>query len=208
MKNKSKKPFSFTAGEKSFTVQLDQPCVVTGYTLGNLYSSFYNHISVKKGDTFRAAKDGGGIVLNGRFIVRKARKPKDMAWRISWVAKRLRIAVFKDRDRLYSRRLRRFTKKLGDWYWTACDLRSYHLGCAETADQAIKNLILQVQATNLGAEEEKVQGHRVIRWRCLLPKKDVDEMEAKAKKTGFILEDVRCPDLPERWKKGLQNTKH
>lgn len=200
MSNKSE-PFAFTASEKPFTVQLDRPCIVTGWVEGDMAASFYRPIPVKKGDEFHWLN--GGLILNGEFIQRRHRKPKKMVWKVSWVASRLRVAVFKDRDRVYSRRLKRFTKKFGRWYWTACDLRSYHIGCDEKLETAIKNLIWQCQATNLCAAEEEAKGHQVIRWRCLLPKNEREEMERKAKKNGFILDGVEVPPLPSHWQRGL-----
>lgn len=200
-----KKPFSFTASGKPFTVQLDTPCVVSGYTEGNKYASFYRPIPVKKGDTFKSVP--GGILLNGAFLKRSSRPLKEITWKVSWVAKRLRVAVFKERDRIWNRRAKKPTNKFGKPYWTACDLRSYHVGCADTVQEAVRNLIRQAQATNLLAEEEKVQGHRVIRWRRLLEPKEVREMEVKARKTGFILDGVEVPPFPKSWLKGLEKFK-
>jgi hypothetical protein len=205
---KDKKPFAFTAREELFTVQLDRPCVVTGYTEGNKFGSFYKPIPVKKGDTFKHVEGiPHGITLNGVFVPRRARPAKDMVWKVAWVAKKLRVAVFLERDRIYSRRKKKWTNKYGRPYWTACDLRSYNVGCDKDAVTAIKNLILQCQATNLCAEEEKAKGHGVIRWRCLLKPEEVKEMERKAHKTGFILDGVEVPPLPKKWQEGLKKLK-
>jgi len=119
----------------------------------------------------------------------------------------MRVAVFLDRDRAWSKRLKRFTKKLGRPYWSAIDLRSYHVGCGKEIPEAVKNLMMQVQATNLLAEEKKAQGYRVIRWRCLLHPKEVADYEARARATGFILDDVLTPPLPEKWQKDLEKLK-
>lgn len=197
-----KKPHGFTARNEPFKVQIKIPSAVTGYTEGEKYASYYRPIPVKEGDVFKVAP--GGIILNCTFVPRAARPLRKMTWKVSWVAKRLRMAVFQERDRLWSKKTGKFTKKLGKLYWTACDLRSYHVGCADSVDQAIKNLILQCQATNLGAEEERAKGNSVIRWRCLLPKNEVAEMEEKARKTGFILDGVEVPPLPAKWQKGLE----
>ena len=197
-----KKPYAFTATAKPFTVQIEMPSAISGYTVGNRHASFYKHIPLKKGDTFRLAKDG--VLLNGVLVERAARPPKEIVWKVSWVANRLRVAVFQDRDRIWSRRLKKFTKKFDKPYWTACDLRSYHIGCADTITEAVKNLIRQAQATNLCAEEEKAKGHSVIRWRCLLEPKEMKEMETKAKKTGFILDAVEVPPFPKAWEAGLK----
>lgn len=197
-----KKLHGFTARNEPFKIQIKTPSAVTGYTEGEKYASFYRPIPVKEGDVFKVAP--GGIILNGTFVPRAARPLRKMTWKVSWVAKRLRVAVFKERDRLWSRKLGKFTNKFGKPYWTACDLRSYHVGCDKDAVQAIKNLILQCQATNLGAEEERAKGNSVIRWRCLLPKNEAAEMERKAKKTGFILDGVEVPPLPQKWQDGLK----
>jgi hypothetical protein len=200
-----KKPHGFMATEKSFTVHLDKPCLVSGYTQGDKSASFYRPFPVKKGDVFKVAP--GGLTVNGVFHAVRARKLKVMQWKVSWVAKRLRVAVFKDQDRIWNRRTKKPTNRFGKPYWTACDIRSYHIGCAETAEQAIKNLIWQCQATNLCAQEEEAKGHTVIRWRCLLPKNEAREMEIKAKKTGFILDGVEVPPLPAHWQRGLDRLK-
>ena len=133
-----------------------------------------------------------------------ARPLKEITWKVSWVANRLRVAVFQDRDRIWNRKTKKPTKRFGKPYWTACDLRSYHIGCADTVVEAVKRLIEQCQVTNLGAEEEKAKGHGVTRWRCLLEPKEVKEMEAKAKKTGFILDGVKVPPFPKAWEAGLK----
>lgn len=198
----TKRPYGFTAAEKSFTVQLDMPCMISGYRKGDSYASFYRPIPVKKGDTFRAVD--GKVVVNGAVVDRVSRPLKKIIWKVSWVAKRLRIAVFQDRDPIWDKRTRKPTKKLGKPHWTACDLRSYHIGCGKTVTEAVNELILHCQADNLSAEEERVKGNSVIRWRCLLPPNEVKEMEAKAKKTGFVLDGVEVPPIPKKWQEGLK----
>lgn len=131
-------------------------------------------------------------------------KPEYKAVKIAWRAKRMRLCVFLERDRVWSRRLKRFTKKMGRWYWVACDVRSYHLGCGDTAQEAVQAFIRQIQGEELMVREEQIKGVRVIRWRCLLPPNEVKEMEDKAKKTGFILDGVECPPLPKAWEAGLR----
>jgi hypothetical protein len=197
-----KKPHSFSAGEKAFTVQLDYPCVLSGYSVGDKYACFRRPIPVKKGDTFQVVK--GKVVLNGKIVERAATPLKKRACKISWVANRLRVVVFQERDRHWSKKLKRFTKKLGDLYWVAYDVRSYHVGTGKTPVEAVNALILQCQATNIMADEEKVMGNQVIRWRCLLPPNEVKEAEAKARKTGFILDGVVLPPYPLKWQRGLE----
>lgn len=200
--SRTKKPYAFMATKKPFTVQLSQPCVVTGYVDGKGKSAgYYRHFPVKKGDTFKAVS--GGLMVNEVFHAVRARQLKVMTYKVSWVPKRLRVAVFLDRDRIWKRRPWRPTKKFGKPYWTACDLRGDHIGCDRDLAQAIKNLILQCHATNFCAAEEEANGHPVIRWRCLLPRKEVKEMEKKARKTGFILDGIEVPPLPAHWQRSL-----
>lgn len=197
-----KKPYGFGAGENAFTVQLDTPCVLSGYSVDDKYACFCRPIPLKKGDTFQVVK--GKVFLNGKIVERAATPLKKRAYKISWVANKLRVVVFQERDRLWSKKLGRFTKKMGDLYWVAYDVRSYHLGTGKTPVEAVNGLILQCQATNLMAEEQKAKGFQVIRWRCLLPPNEVKEAEAKARKTGFILDGVVLPPLPMKWQTGLQ----
>jgi hypothetical protein len=199
---KKKEPHSFSAREDKFTVQLDYPCVLSGYSVGDKYACFRRPIPVKKGDTFQVVK--GKVVLNGEIVQRAATPLKRRACKISWVANRLRVVVFQERDRLWSKKLGRFTKKMGDLYWVAYDVRSYHVGTGKTPVEAVKALILQCQATNIMADEEKAMGGKVIRWRCLLPPNEVKDAERKARKTGFILDGVVLPPYPQKWQLGLE----
>jgi len=205
-----KKPHTFGAGRKPFTLQLDYPCLMTGFeTHDGKWRGFYRPVPVKKGDQFWVGKDrwtgSEQVFLNGKVLRRAARPARLLPCKISWVAKRLRIAVFKERDRVYSRRLKRFTKKLRPPHWCAVDVRSYHVGCGDTCEKAIQAVLMQAQATNWIAEEARVlEKRRVIRWRCLLPPNEVKEMEAKARKTGFILEGVEPPAPPEEWVRKLE----
>jgi hypothetical protein len=200
-----KKPHQFSASDQPFKIEISAPCEVSGYRDGDRHALFYRPIPVRKGDTFRAAP--GGILLNGSFVKRSARPLKKMVWQVSWVAQRLRMAVFADRDRIWNRRTKKPTNRFGKPYWVACDLRSYHVGTGKTVPEAVKALILQCQVTNLGALEEEAQGNRVVRWRCLLPPGEVKEMERKAAKTGFILDGVQVPPIPKAWAAGLEKLK-
>lgn len=193
---------SFSASEKPFTIELDQPCTVHGYREGDKYASFYNPVPVKKGDVFKRVPHG--ILLNGKLVLRRARPLREMEPHVSWVAKRLRVAVFLERDQIYDQKNKKWTKRYGKPYWNAIDLRSYHIGCHEDLATAIKYLLQQCQATNLCAEEYRAKGKKVVRWRCLLKKEEIAEMEGKAKKTGFILDGVEVPPLPEKWVRGLE----
>ena len=199
---KKTKPYLFYADKKPFKVQLDIKCQINGYRVGDKSAPLYNSIPVKKGDVFRYVA-GKGIMVNEKIIPRKARPLKEVVTMVSWVSKRLRVAVFSDRDRIWNRKTKKYTKKLGKLYWVACDLRSYHVGCGKDVVEAVKALILQCQATNLIAEEEKAEGKKVIRWYCLLDSKELKEMERQAKKTGFILDGVEVPPLPKAWQRSL-----
>lgn len=196
------KPHTFCAREKPFTIELDKPCTINGIWDGDLRASFYNPIPVKKGDTFKMAS--GGVLLNGKFVPRRSRPLKKMTYQVSWVAKRLRVALFLEKDQIYDRKKKKFTKRYGKPYWCAMDLRSYHIGCHENLATAIKNLFMQCQATNLCAAEEKAKGFKVVRWRCLLKPEEIKECEEKARKTGFILEGVEMPPMPKKWLDGLK----
>lgn len=201
MKTK-KEPFSFSAREELFTVKLDRECVLSGFSVGDKYACFRRPIPVKMGDTFQVVN--GQVILNGKPVDRAATPLKRRTVKVSWVANKLRVVVFQERDRLWSKKLGRFTKKLGDLYWVAYDVRSYHIGTGKTPVEALNRLIMQCQATNLIAEEEKATGGKVIRWRCLLPKNEIQQAEAKARKTGFILDGVILPPMPKKWQEGLE----
>lgn len=121
------------------------------------------------------------------------------AVKIGRTAKYMKVVVFLDRDRVYSRRLKRFTKKLGKPYWTAGDLTSYHIGCAEDPVEAVRRLIQQVQHTRLMIDDHRAKGHKVICWRCNLDPKEAKDWERKAKATGFVLEHVQIPAYPKAW---------
>jgi len=188
------KPFEFVAQDKPFRVVPDfkRGAVVTGYTTGREHEYFFRFtrpVPVKRGDVFRAAP-GRGLVLNGTLIERTIRPPKGKTpILISWVAKKLRVAVFQERDPIWNPGGKNHGKP-GKPHWTACDVRSYHVGCADSPVEAIRNLLEQCSVTNLIAEEERAKGRRVVRWRCLLPKKEASEMEARARKNGLILDGV------------------
>lgn len=186
------------AREKPFTLPYDSTCWLSGWVRGEWITHLYHPIPLKKGDTFRLSKSGK-LLLNGSAVHRSARPPKRIVYQISWVAKRLRVAVFRDRDRIWSHRLKRYLRnKFSEPYWTACDLRSYHIGCADTIVDAVKGMIEMAQFNNRAAEEERSKGNPVRRWRCVLKPKEVREMEAMARKTGFILDGVEVPSFPRR----------
>lgn len=193
-----KKPYEFGAriGEKPFEIKIDlkQGHVVTGLSDKNdYYWRFTRPVPVKKGDIFSAAP-GKGLILNGKLVPRRFLPKRRYDIKMGWAPEKLRVAVFQERDQIYSRRLKKFTKKFDKPYWCAVDVRGYWIGTGDTVQVAVKRLLDQVQFTELmHKEEEEKKGRRVIRWHVERSKgvrKELDEMEKKAKKTGFVLEGV------------------
>lgn len=201
--------FSARAGEKPFKVQIDlkQGMVVTGIVKEDYYWRFTKPVPVKKGDEFEAAPGRGlvvrgsifnsapfrGLLVNGKTVERNFVSPKrKMGVRISWVAKRLRVVVY--RDRVW-RPGKPTHGKVTKTSWVAVDVRSYHVGQGSAPHEAIKSLLWTCAASNFMADEERGKGRQVIRWRCLLSKREASEMEAKAKKDGLILDGVEVPEF-------------
>jgi hypothetical protein len=191
------KPYSFGAkiGGKPFKVQITPKhgTVVTGLYDDDYYYSFRRHVSVKEGDVFEAAP-GKKLMLNGELVRRAIIKPKHKTpMKMGWAAEKLRIAVFWACDPQWSKKLKRFTKKMGDPYWCAMDTRSYWIGTGKTPQEAMSRLIESVKFTELMEKEDRKKGHRVIRWhveRTPGTRKELLDMEKKARKTGFILDGV------------------
>lgn len=177
------------AGDEPLKVGVDG--FVTGYRRGNRSFKLLRRVPIKVGDMISMCPTG--LHVNRKRVETKARPWTYKCVKIGWVAKRLRVVIFLDRDRIWNRRTRKPTKRFGKPYWTACDVRSYHVGCAATVQEALKNLLEQCAFTNMMAHEDRMKGKKVIRWRCLLDKKEFAEMEAKARKTGLILEGVEVP---------------
>jgi hypothetical protein len=198
MSKKKNKPFVFVATKKPFKVQIEPKygTVVTGYSEDrdgvSYYSRFTRPVVVKLGDTFHQDSKKG-FMLNGKPHPVNMKPAKKQHIMMGWAPKRLRVAVFLDRDRLWNRKTKKFTKKLGKPYWCAVDTRGYWLGTGDDVQTAVKRLLQQVQFTQLMDKEERQKGVKVIRWhveRGPDVRKDLKEFEEKAKKTGFILEGV------------------
>lgn len=197
MKNNTKKPFTFGAriGGKPFKVQIKPKfgTIVTGLYDDDYWYRFTRPIVVHEGDIFSAAP-GKGLILNGKLISRKIIKPKEKTTcKMAWAPEKMRIAVFWERDRLWSKRLKRFTKKMGDHYWVAMDTRGYWLGTGKTPQEAMSRLFSTVQFTEQMEEVDRKKGHRVIRWHCERTpgvREEMVDCEKKARKTGFILDGV------------------
>jgi hypothetical protein len=188
------KPYEFWATRKPFLVEIDlkQGMAVKGIWKDDYLFRFTKPVSVKKGDVIKEAKDG--LMLNGTFVPRRIIPPKGKTTpKVAWVAKQLRVAIFPERDRLYNHKNKKFLNKWGKPYWVACDVRSYQIGCADTLVEALRDLIESCVETNKLAEEEKAKYKKVIRWRCLLTKTEVKEMERKARRKGIILDGVEVP---------------
>lgn len=193
------KPHTFSATRKPFKVQIDfkNGAVVTGYSEERknriyYYSRFTTPIVVTKGDVFYMDPKKG-FILNGIPVHVNMTPAKKCPVKMAWASNRLRVAVFLERDRVWSKRAKKFTKKMGKPYWVAMDTRSYWLGCGEDVQTALVRLLQQLQFTQLMDKEERQKGVNVIRWHCER-QKDVratlKEAEEKAKKTGFILEGI------------------
>lgn len=200
------KPYAFAAQyNKSFKVEIDlkQGMCVDGIVKGKEFKYFFRFtrpVPVKKGDVFKAAKNG--IILNGKLVPRNIIPPKGKTIsKVGWVAKRLRVAIFPDRDRLYDHKAKKFLNKWGKPYWTACDLRSYQVGCGDTLIEALRDLIEHCVITNDLAEYEKKKHGAVIRDRhTLLAKDEIEEMEGQARRKGIILDGVEVPEKCD-WRK-------
>lgn len=196
MKN-DKKPYSFGAriGGKPFKVEISPKygTVVSGLFSGSYFYSFRQPVHVKEGDIFEAAP-GKGLILNGKLIPRSIITPKrKTTMKVGWAPKKLRLAVFWEQDHLWSKRLKRFTKKMDAPYWCAIDTRGYWIGTGKTPQEAMNRLIESLKATEMMEKEDLDKGHRVIRWhveRTPGTRKELLDMEKKARKTGFILDGV------------------
>jgi hypothetical protein len=193
-KDQKIKPYEFYARSKPFRIEIDlkQGMVVKGNSTGDYLFRFTVPVPVKEGDLIKAAKSG--LMLNGTLVPRRIIPPKGkITPRVAWVAKQLRVVIFPDRDRMYDHKKKKFLNKWGKPYWVACDVRSYQIGCADTLVEALHELIESCVATNRLAEEEREKYKKVIRWRCLLTKNEVEEMEGKARRKGIILDGVEVP---------------
>lgn len=182
--SKKKKPFQFGAriGGKPFKVQIDlkQGHIVNGLYDDDYFYRFTRPVPVVKGDVFSAAP-GKGLILNGKLILRNIVKPKDKtAIKIGWAPEKMRVAVFYEREGKAPP-------------WVAVDTRGYWIGVGSSPQEALKRLVEIVRFTDEAEQEEIQNGHRVIRWhveRTPGTKKELLNMEKKAKKTGFILDGV------------------
>jgi hypothetical protein len=187
-------PYVFYARNKPFKIEIDlnQGMTVKGIARDDYLFRFTVPVPVKKGDVIKAAKTG--LILNGALVPRRIIQPKEKVTpKVAWVSKRLRVAIFPERDRLYNHKKKKFLNKWGKPYWVACDVRSYQIGCADTLVEALRDLIESCVCTNKLAEEERAKYKKVIRWRCLLTAPEVEEMESKARRKGIILDGVEVP---------------
>jgi len=206
----NKKPFVFVAtiGAKPFKVQIDmkQGMVVTGLGDKNdYYHRFTKYVPVKKGDVFEAAP-GRGLILNGQLVECNLRPRKRYPIRIGWVPKRLRLAVFFERDRIWHPGHKDHGKlePAEKGSWMAADTRGYWVSGGKTPVEAVRNVLFTIKATDLMEREDRQKGRKVIRWhveRTKGTRKELLEMEKAARKTGFILEGVdwRASEPEPKW---------
>jgi hypothetical protein len=193
-----KKPHTFVSTTKPFKVEIDlkQGMLVTGYSENRdgvyYYSRFTRPVVVKKGDVFQQ-NPKKGFILNGKLHLVNMKPAKKQGCKMGWAPKRLRVAVFTERDPIWNRKTRKFTGKYGKPYWCAMDTRGYWLGTGVDVETAIRRLLQQVQFTQLMDKEERQKGVEVTRWHVERQKdvrETLREAEEKAKKTGFILEGI------------------
>lgn len=79
--------------------------------------------------------------------------------KIGRIAKRITIAVFQERDPIWSRRLKRPTKRLAPPHWEAIDVTSYHVGCGKGPVEAVRALIQQIEMTRFVIADHRARGH-------------------------------------------------
>jgi len=189
-----KKPYGYSARIKPFKLEIDfkQGAAVTGFwdIKNDTLSRYTKHVPVKKGDVFYHDPKRG-LVLNGKPVPVKVMPPRKIDSKIGWVPKRLRIAVFYEKDKLWNPGHKDHGRRCDGWL--AADTRGYWVSQGETALEAIRNLIDLVRITDQLEEEDRRKGLRVIRWHVERTKgtaKELREMERKARKTGMILEGV------------------
>ena len=192
MKKEEEKPFPFAATDKPFEVRIEPKMgtTVTGVSDGDYWMGFTKPVVVKKGDIF-SYDQKKGFFLNGKIHPVNMRPRKKTAVKMGWAPKRLRLAVFFYRDKIWCPGRKDHGKRVDGWF--AVDTRGYWLAQGKTALDAIKSVIYQLRATELMDREERKRGRQVIRWhveRRPGVRKELLEMEEKAKKTGFILEGV------------------
>jgi len=171
-----KKPYPFTATAKPFTMRLDEG-IVTGWTdtESGVFHRFHKRVLVRKGETFSHTKKGG-FVLNGKPLRIVTYPGKKLVYKIGFVAKKIRMAVFPEGKS-----------------WVAADTRSYNVSQGKDPIEAIKHLIEMLRFCDEMQQDEEKKGHQVVRWRVdRVPgaKGDMLKMEQKARKNGLLLESV------------------
>lgn len=174
----------------------DRPLVVgcagavTGYRLkeDDRQFRFREPVPIEKGDRI-SFRRGRGVCVNGVWSRPKADRWAPKQCVIGWVARRLRVAVFFERGRLYAPGRKDHNRPTSGWI--AADLRSYHVSQGDTPLAAIRSLILTVRANEELAAQERRKGRRVIRERVNLRAQDhIAEMESVARKRGMIIDGV------------------
>lgn len=137
---------------------------------------------------------GKGIEVAGTLTLRKSRPWTPKGCVIGWVPKRLKIAVFLEKGRLWHPGHKDHGKDTSGWI--AADVRGYNVSQGSDPLEAIRSLLLTCGVANEEAREEKRRGKRVTRQMHHLDpevKKDMKEMEEKARNGGIILDGVLVP---------------
>lgn len=184
-----KEPYHFFASRKPFKVRLKE-AALTGYSDKGMAYRFRRHIPLKEGDVFFFSPKEG-IVLDKKPIHVSTYPGKKLVYKIGWVPKRIKLAVFQTTGRLWAPGTKEHNKKTSGWL--AADLRGYNVGQGENPPAAVKSLILTLKAEDEMEAYERKRGHQVIRWRVHRTPgtaKEMREMEKKARKTGFVLDGV------------------
>jgi hypothetical protein len=133
---------------------------------------------------------GRGLSVNGKLLNVKAKPWVCREIKTGWVPKRLRLAVFFETGRLWSPGKPDHGKRTSGWL--AADLRGYHMGQGDTPAEAIRSLLLTIwmEEDDTDAEARREE-KRHTRWHVERGAEgELAEMEAKARKNGFILEGV------------------
>lgn len=111
---------------------------------------------------------------------------KKAAYVIARVAKKIRIALFVERSRLWAPKTKEHGKKCAGWI--AADLTSYHVAQGESMPDALHSLFETLHFTEVHVQDLRKKGHKVVRER--LERRGADHIREMEKKARFILEDV------------------
>ena len=178
---------------KDWTPPIDT--AIKGYRIGSRMYRLSYPVYAEKGAKV-VVHPKKGVEVNGVFFKRKVRAWKPKGCVIGWVPKRLKIAVFFERGRLWHPGHKDHGKDTSGWL--AADVRGYNVGQGDDPLDAIRSLLLTCGMNNEMAQQEKRKGLKVTRQMHHLDpevQKDLREMEEKARKTGIILDGVLVPPM-------------